>query len=87
MSHVLPLFLGYVREATRAGEVVLKMRRYSQLHLHPKMQGTFSNNYGYACIALMLLKMKHNKCYLTERGRNFPRIEGNKMSALFVQEL
>lgn len=87
MSHVLPLFLGYGGEVTRAGELVFRLLRYSQLHLHPKMQQTFSNNCEYAIIILSLLKMKHNKYYLTEGGRNFPRKEGNKMSALFVQEL
>jgi len=86
MSYALSLFLGYVREATHAGELLFRMHRYSQIHLHPKIQWTFSKNSEYASIVLTLLKVKHNKYYLTGR-RNFPRIEGNKMSALFVQEL
>lgn len=87
MSHVLPLFLGYVREAAHAGDLVFRMLTYSQLHQHPKTQQTCSNNCEYASIILTLLKMKHNKNYLTERGRNFPRMKSNKMSALFVQEI
>lgn len=78
--------LVWVRVSTHESEIVFKMFMCSQLHLFLKTW-IFSSNYESASIVVMLLKMKHDKYYLTEGGRNFSRIEGNELSALFGQEL
>lgn len=71
------LFIYYVREATCADELMFRMLKV-YIYTQRCSEKFLTSRYEYPSIVLTSLKMKYNKYYEIEGGRNFPGIEVTK---------